>query len=179
MRGVRINIHDVTLHADAIHRGGGQILPTTRRVCYASFLTADPCLLEPVYLCEIQCPESAIGGIYGCLTKRRGHVFAENQAEGTPMFYIKAHLPVNESFGKITFLFGVLPIHFFLVHFVILYNNLTSSIWINENANMYCKMLIVICYLPLFDTDIWNHVKSEIYVLWIQHVMISINYLTP
>merc|ERR1712013_786556 len=99
MRGVRINIHDVALHADAIHRGGGQIIPTTRRVCYASVLRADPCLLEPVYLCEIQCPESAVGGIYGCLTKRRGHVFSESQAEGTPMFYVKAHLPVMESFG--------------------------------------------------------------------------------
>ena len=100
MRGVRINIHDVTLHADAIHRGGGQIIPTTRRVCYASVLRADPCLLEPVYLCEIQCPEAAVGGIYGCLTKRRGHVFSETQAEGTPMFYVKAHLPVMESFGE-------------------------------------------------------------------------------
>ncbi|KAL5257171.1 hypothetical protein ACHWQZ_G012192 [Mnemiopsis leidyi] len=99
MRGVRINIHDVALHADAIHRGGGQIIPTTRRVCYASVLRADPCLLEPVYLCEIQCPEAAVGGIYGCLTKRRGHVFSESQAEGTPMFYVKAHLPVMESFG--------------------------------------------------------------------------------
>merc|ERR1712241_355737 len=45
MRGVRINIHDVALHADAIHRGGGRIIPTTRRVCYASVLRADPCLL--------------------------------------------------------------------------------------------------------------------------------------
>jgi len=99
LRGVRINIHDVTLHADAIHRGGGQIIPTTRRVCYASILTASPVILEPVYLCEIQCPEAAVGGIYGCLTKRRGHVFSETQAEGTPMFYVKAHLPVNESFG--------------------------------------------------------------------------------
>jgi len=99
MRGVRINIDDVTLHADAIHRGGGQIIPTMRRVCYASYLTANPCLLEPVYLCEIQCPEPAVGGIYGCLTKRRGHVVSETQSEGNPMFYIKAHLPVNESFG--------------------------------------------------------------------------------
>lgn len=99
MRGVRINIHDVALHADAIHRGGGQIIPTTRRVCYASVLRADPCLLEPIYLCEIQCPEAAVGGIYGCLTKRRGMVFSESQAEGTPMFYVKAHLPVMESFG--------------------------------------------------------------------------------
>ena len=54
MRGVRFNIHDVSLHADAIHRGGGQIMPTMRRVVYASFLTAEPRLLEPVYLVEIQ-----------------------------------------------------------------------------------------------------------------------------
>ena len=54
MRGVRFNIHDVTLHADAIHRGGGQILPTARRCLYACILTAAPAILEPVYLCEIQ-----------------------------------------------------------------------------------------------------------------------------
>lgn len=99
MRGVRVNIKDVTLHADAIHRGGGQIIPTARRVVYASVLTSEPRLLEPIYLCEIQCPETAVGGIYGCLTKRRGHVFDEGQVEGTPMFNVKAYLPVNESFG--------------------------------------------------------------------------------
>jgi len=42
MRGCRFDIHDVTLHADAIHRGGGQIIPTARRVIYASELTASP-----------------------------------------------------------------------------------------------------------------------------------------
>lgn len=99
MRGVRFNIHDVTLHADAIHRGGGQIIPTARRVVYASVLTAEPRLLEPVYLVEIQCPEAAVGGIYGVLNRRRGHVFEESQITGTPMFVVKAYLPVNESFG--------------------------------------------------------------------------------
>ena len=54
VRGVRFNIHDVTLHADAIHRGGGQIIPTARRCFLACMLTAEPALLEPVYLCEIQ-----------------------------------------------------------------------------------------------------------------------------
>merc|ERR1712098_880003 len=34
MRGCRFNIMDVTLHADAIHRGGGQLIPTARRVLY-------------------------------------------------------------------------------------------------------------------------------------------------
>jgi len=71
LRSVRFNVYDVTLHADAIHRGGGQIIPTARRVLYASMLTADPRLMEPVYLVEIQCPENAVGGIYGVLNRRR------------------------------------------------------------------------------------------------------------
>jgi len=99
MRGVRFDLHDVTLHADAIHRGGGQIIPTARRVFYASVLTAKPRLMEPVYLVEIQSPEGAVGGIYGVLNRRRGHVFEESRVIGTPMFVVKAYLPVNESFG--------------------------------------------------------------------------------
>jgi len=99
MRGCRYDIHDVTLHADAIHRGGGQIIPTARRVFYACQLTSEPRLQEPIYQVEIQCPENAVGGIYGVLNKRRGHVFEEMQTPGTPMFVVKAYLPVNESFG--------------------------------------------------------------------------------
>jgi len=99
MRSIRFNILDVTLHADAIHRGGGQIIPTARRVLYAAALLAQPGLLEPVYLVEITVPEQAMGGIYGVLTRRRGHVFSEEQRPGTPLFNIKAYLPVNESFG--------------------------------------------------------------------------------
>ncbi|KAG1889494.1 P-loop containing nucleoside triphosphate hydrolase protein [Suillus subluteus] len=99
MRGIRFNVLDVTLHADAIHRGGGQVIPTCRRVCYAACLLATPGLQEPVYLVEIQCPENAIGGIYSVLNRRRGQVFSEEQRPGTPMFTVKAYLPVMESFG--------------------------------------------------------------------------------
>ncbi|KAJ4300291.1 translation elongation factor 2 [Collariella sp. IMI 366227] len=100
MRSIRFNILDVTLHADAIHRGGGQLIPTARRVLYASALLAEPALLlEPVFQVEIQVPEQAMGGVYGVLTRRRGHVFAEEQRPGTPLFTIKAYLPVMESFG--------------------------------------------------------------------------------
>lgn len=53
MRGVRFDIHDVSLHTDAIHRGGGQIIPTARKCFYACVLTAQPTMLEPVYLVEI------------------------------------------------------------------------------------------------------------------------------
>lgn len=74
-------------------------MPTVRRVVYAATLLAKPGLLEPVFLVEIQCPESAMGGIYGVLNRRRGHVIAEEQRPGTPMYNIKAYLPVMESFG--------------------------------------------------------------------------------
>merc|ERR1711964_276874 len=99
MRACRFNIHDVALHADAIHRGGGQIIPTARRCLYACVLTAEPRLMEPVYLVEISCPQDSTGGIYSCLNQRRGHIFEENQVLGTPMIVCKAFLPVNESFG--------------------------------------------------------------------------------
>ncbi|KYQ93770.1 elongation factor 2 [Tieghemostelium lacteum] len=99
MRGIRFNILDVTLHTDAIHRGGGQVIPTARRVLYAAELTASPILLEPVYLAEITAPENAIGGIYSVLNRRRGHVISEERRTGTPLFSVKAYLPVLESFG--------------------------------------------------------------------------------
>ncbi|KAJ3233838.1 Elongation factor 2 [Chytriomyces hyalinus] len=97
MRSIRFNILDVVLLSDAIHRGGGQIIPTARRVCFASFLTDNPGIKEPVYLVEIQCPETAIGGILIVLNKRRG-VFI-GQTSGVPLFQIRAYLPVMESFG--------------------------------------------------------------------------------
>merc|ERR1739848_555448 len=99
MRGIRFNIHDVTLHADAIHRGGGQIVPTARRCFYASQLTAAPRFVEPIFLVEIQCPDDAVGGIYQCLSQRRGIVIGEEPISGTPLVNMKAYLPVSESFG--------------------------------------------------------------------------------
>jgi len=99
MRGITFELHDVVLHADAIHRGGGQIIPTARRVFYASELSAEPRIQEPVFLVDIQAPESALGGIYSCINQKRGTVIEEVQRPGTPMYNIRAHLPVAESFG--------------------------------------------------------------------------------
>eukprot|EP00924_Labyrinthula_sp_SR-Ha-C_P006741 maker-scaffold_29-snap-gene-3.27-mRNA-1 protein AED:0.01 eAED:0.01 QI:0/0.33/0.25/1/0/0.25/4/192/981 len=99
VRGLIMKVLDVTLHADAIHRGAGQILPTARRVTYAGMLTASPTLLEPMYLADISCPQDAMGGIYGVLTTRRGIVVGEEQRPGSPIVQLKAYLPVSESFG--------------------------------------------------------------------------------
>ena len=99
MRNIAFEINDVTLHTDAIHRGGGQIIPTARRVMFAAELTGKPRLMEPVYLVEITCPEQAMGGVYSTLNQKRGIVFEEMQRPGTPIYNIKAYLPVLESFG--------------------------------------------------------------------------------
>ena len=102
MRGIRSNIMNVTLHTDAIHRGAGQIMPPTRRCCFAAELTAQPTLQEPVFLVEIKCPQEAMSGVYSCMKLRRGCVFEENPREGTPLIQVKAHLPVSESSGFVS-----------------------------------------------------------------------------
>merc|ERR1712070_1285103 len=99
MRSIRYDIKDVTLHTDSIHRGAGQIMPPTRRCCFASEMTAKPTLQEPVFLVEITCPQEAMSGVYSCMNLRRGCVFEENPREGTPLRQVKAYLPVAESFG--------------------------------------------------------------------------------
>jgi elongation factor 2 len=98
-RGICIKIEDLTMHADAIHRGGGQMIPTARRNYYGCQLTADPGLLEPVFLCEIQTVEHAMGGIFTVINKRRGNIIGQENRVGTPIYNVKCHLPVAESFG--------------------------------------------------------------------------------
>merc|ERR1711937_457450 len=99
MQGVRYNLMDVTMHADSIHRGMGQIMPPTRRAMYAGLMTGTPSLLEPMYLAEITAPMSVVGGIYATLSKRRGITQGESPRPGTPLTVVKAFLPVAESFG--------------------------------------------------------------------------------
>jgi elongation factor 2 len=99
MRGIRFNILDVELHADAVHRGGAQIIPTARRVFYAAEYTAAPRFQEPVYLVDISTPNDVMNGIYQCFSQRRGVVFSEESVQGTPLLNVKAYLPVADSFG--------------------------------------------------------------------------------
>lgn len=99
MRGCAFEIMDVVLHADAIHRGAGAIMPCCRRALYAAMLCAEPRVLEPVFLVEITCPQQAVSGIYSVISLKRGTVFEEVPRVGTPLVNVKAHLPVAESFG--------------------------------------------------------------------------------
>ncbi|KAJ3426426.1 eukaryotic translation elongation factor 2a tandem duplicate 1-related [Anaeramoeba flamelloides] len=100
MRGIRFNLHDAKIPHRALSRGGGQIISTARRSFYASQLSAMPTLMEPIYLCEIQCLESAIGSIKDILSQRRGQLISVENSSRSPIHTIKSYLPVIESFGS-------------------------------------------------------------------------------
>ncbi|KAL3148256.1 hypothetical protein ABBQ38_15518 [Trebouxia sp. C0009 RCD-2024] len=99
IRNVKFKILDASIASEALHRGGGQIIPTARRVCYSAFLMATPRLMEPVYYVEIQAPADCIQAAYAVLAKRRGQVTKDLPKPGTPIFIVQAYLPVIESFG--------------------------------------------------------------------------------
>ncbi|KAK2608481.1 translation elongation factor 2 [Conoideocrella luteorostrata] len=63
MCGVRFNIMDVTLFSDAIHRGAGQIIPTARRVTFASMLLSKPRLMELNCLVQVQTSEEHVAEV--------------------------------------------------------------------------------------------------------------------
>jgi len=99
LRGIRFTLTDITMHADAIHRGAGQIMPPTKRAIYACQIKSGAALLEPLYVCDITVPQSAVSGVYSTLNQRRGIVETTEERPGTPLCKVKAYLPVLESFG--------------------------------------------------------------------------------
>lgn len=99
IRNTKFKILDTVLADSPIYRGGGQIIPTTRRVCYSSFLMATPRLMEPVYEVSITSPSDCVSVIYNVLARRRGHVTKEVPIAGTPLYYLTGLIPVIDSFG--------------------------------------------------------------------------------
>lgn len=99
MRNVKFRILDASLAQEPIFRGGGQIVPTARRVCYSSFLMATPRLMEPVYFVEVQAPADCISAVYTVLARRRGHVTQDIPKAGSPLYTVKALIPAIDANG--------------------------------------------------------------------------------
>ncbi|ESK96242.1 u5 small nuclear ribonucleoprotein component [Moniliophthora roreri MCA 2997] len=99
MRNVKFRLLDATLADQPIFRGGGQIVPTARRVCYSSFLMATPRLMEPIYYVEVQAPADCISAVYTVLARRRGHVTQDIPKAGSPLYTVKALIPVIDANG--------------------------------------------------------------------------------
>jgi len=99
IRNTRFKLTDISLAPDAISRGSGQIIPTTRRAIYSSFLMASPRLMEPLYAVSMLGPADSVSSLYTVLSRRRGHVLADGPVAGTPLYAVQGLLPVVDSFG--------------------------------------------------------------------------------
>ena len=71
IRNVKFKILDAVIANEPIHRGGGQVIPTARRVAYSAFLMATPRLMEPYYYVEVQAPADCVSAVYTVLARRR------------------------------------------------------------------------------------------------------------
>jgi len=99
LMGVRFNLRHGKFHEDRAHRGADVIMDATRRAIAATVLNAEPRFMEPIYRCEIQCPQEITNMIYGIFLQRRGHIYFMEPQEGSPLYLMKGYLPVAESFG--------------------------------------------------------------------------------
>jgi U5 small nuclear ribonucleoprotein component len=99
IKNVKFKILGGNFASEPVYRSGSQIIPTTRRVCYSSFLLAQPRVMEPIYLAEIQCPQDTVEAVYNVLIRRRAHVVFEEPKPGSPLYTLKVEIPAIESFG--------------------------------------------------------------------------------
>uniref|UniRef100_H2YSS8 Tr-type G domain-containing protein n=1 Tax=Ciona savignyi TaxID=51511 RepID=H2YSS8_CIOSA len=99
IRNVKFKILDAVIANDPLHRGGGQIIPTSRRVAYSAFLMATPRLMEPYMFVEVIAPADCVSAVYTVLARRRGHVTQDAPVPGSPLYTIKAFIPAIDSFG--------------------------------------------------------------------------------
>jgi U5 small nuclear ribonucleoprotein component len=100
IRNVKFKIIDATIAPEPLNRGGGQVIPTARRVAYSAFLLATPRLMEPVYYCEIQTPADCMSAIYTVLLRRRGHVTKDVPKPGTPFYVVQVSTPAGGGGGE-------------------------------------------------------------------------------
>ncbi len=95
--GLKINLEDVTVHEDPVHRGPAQILPMTWRPIWCAFLMSEPKLLEPLISFECKVPNNYVSPVISLVQKRRGKILDMTNDED--MVTVKAEMPVSESFG--------------------------------------------------------------------------------
>lgn len=99
IRNVKFKIIDAVISNEPLHRGGGQVIPTARRVAYSAFLMATPRLMEPYLFVEVTAPADCVSAVYTVLARRRGHVTQDAPISGSPLYTIKAFIPAIDSFG--------------------------------------------------------------------------------
>jgi len=94
---IRVNLTDMTLHEDAIHRGPAQVYPAIREGIRGAMIYAGPIMLEPMQVMLIEAPIEYMGEITKLVSSMRGQLLDMNQEE--TQVAVKAKLPVMNMLG--------------------------------------------------------------------------------
>ena len=94
--GLKVNLEDISVHEDPVHRGPAQILPMTWRPIWGCFLMCNPRLLEPIMSFECKVPNDFVSPVIATVQKRRGKLL--DMVNEEDMMIVKAEFPVAESF---------------------------------------------------------------------------------
>ncbi len=94
---LKINLTDIKLHEDAIHRGPAQVYPAVRDSLRMSINTANPVLFEPVQTLLIEGPLEFMGELTKLAQSKRGQILDIEQSAGHVT--VKVKLPVAEMIG--------------------------------------------------------------------------------
>ena len=95
--GVRVNLIDMSLHEDSIHRGPAQVYPAIREGIRGAMLTGGPIMLEPMQIMLLEAPIEYTGSLTKLANSIRGQLLDLQQEE--TMVFIKAKLPVMSMLG--------------------------------------------------------------------------------
>ena len=94
---VKVSLTDMKLHEDAIHRGPAQIYPAVREGVRGAMMQANPIMLEPLQILQIEAPADYLGDLSKLISNKRGQLLDVVQEGNT--ITVKAKMPVAEMFG--------------------------------------------------------------------------------
>jgi len=94
---MKINLVDIKLHEDAIHRGPAQIYPAVRDGIKKAMVDADSSLLEPMQIHLIEMPDNFLGAVTKLIGGKRGNMLNVTQEGLNAEMEVK--LPVAEMLG--------------------------------------------------------------------------------
>ncbi len=94
---MKINLVDLKLHEDAIHRGPAQVYPAVRDSMRMSINSASPALLEPIQTLLFDGPLDFMGEMTKLIQSKRGQIIDIQQSAGH--VEVKAKMPVAEMIG--------------------------------------------------------------------------------
>ena len=75
-------------------------MPSIRKAIFSSLLVASPKLMEPIYEVEALCQNNrSASAVYKIVQNRRGYVQYNQPIATTPLYVVKAYVPLIDSYG--------------------------------------------------------------------------------